>query len=56
MVIMSEQERINRRAVAKRVFEALCARYPEKYVALIQPSYLARTPVPRRQRDLIDID
>jgi hypothetical protein len=23
--------------VAKRVFDALCARFPDKYVALIQP-------------------
>ena len=26
-----------RRLVARRVFEALCAQYPEKYVALVQP-------------------
>ena len=26
-----------RRVVARRVFEALCAQYPEKYVALMQP-------------------
>ena len=45
-VTMTELVRINRRAVAKRVFEALCARYPEKYVALIQPSDPARTPLP----------
>ena len=27
----------NRRIVAKRLFEALCAQYPDKYIALIQP-------------------
>jgi hypothetical protein len=26
-----------RRVVARRVFDALCAQYPDKYVALIQP-------------------
>ena len=26
-----------RRLVARRVFEALCAQYPEKYIALVQP-------------------
>ena len=26
-----------RRVVARHVFDALCAKYPEKYVALIQP-------------------
>ena len=26
-----------RRFVARRVFEALCAQYPEKYIALMQP-------------------
>ena len=25
-----------RRLVARRVFEALCAQYPEKYIALVQ--------------------
>ena len=27
----------NRRIVAKRLFEALCAQYPDKYIVLIQP-------------------
>ena len=27
-----------RRLVARRVFEALCVQYPEKYIALVQPS------------------
>ena len=27
-----------RRLVARRVFEELCAQYPEKYIALVQPS------------------
>jgi len=35
MRTMTELERINRRAVAKRVFAALCAQYPDKYIALI---------------------
>ena len=26
-----------RRLVARRVFEALCTQYPEKYIALVQP-------------------
>jgi hypothetical protein len=32
-----EAETERRRLVARRVFEALCAQYPEKYVALVQP-------------------
>ena len=27
----------DRREIAKRIFDALCAKFPEKYVALIQP-------------------
>jgi hypothetical protein len=27
----------DRREVAKRIFDALCVKYPEKYVALVQP-------------------
>jgi hypothetical protein len=27
----------DRRAVAQRLFDALCGRFPDKYVALIQP-------------------
>ena len=27
----------DRREIAKRVFDALCAAYPEKYIALVQP-------------------
>jgi hypothetical protein len=26
-----------RRAIARRLFDALCAQYPDKYIALIQP-------------------
>jgi hypothetical protein len=26
-----------RRVIAKRLFDALCAQYPDKYIALIQP-------------------
>ena len=27
----------DRREIAKRIFDALCAKFPEKYVALVQP-------------------
>jgi hypothetical protein len=27
----------DRRVVARRLFDALCAQYPDKYIALIQP-------------------
>jgi hypothetical protein len=27
----------DRRAVARRLFDALCAQYPDKYIALLQP-------------------
>jgi hypothetical protein len=27
----------NRREIAKRIFDALCAKYPEKYIVLVQP-------------------
>lgn len=32
----------NRREIAKRIFDALCAKYPEKYIMLVQP----QTPIP----------
>ena len=32
-----EAKNERRRLVARCVFEALCARYPEKYIALVQP-------------------
>jgi hypothetical protein len=32
-----------KRAIARRLFDALCARHPEKYVALIQPADAAGT-------------
>lgn len=35
-----------RRAVAKRLFEALCAQYPDKYIALIQPRDVANELMP----------
>jgi hypothetical protein len=34
------------RYVAKRLFEALCAQYPGKYIALIQPRDVANEPLP----------
>jgi hypothetical protein len=30
-----------RHVVARRVFDALCARFPDKYIALIQPRAVA---------------
>ena len=35
--MIQEAKTERRRLVARRVFEALCAQYPEKYVALVQP-------------------
>ena len=32
----------NRREIAKRIFDTLCAKYPEKYIMLVQP----QTPIP----------
>ena len=32
----------NRREIAKRIFDALCAKYPGKYIVLVQP----QTPIP----------
>jgi hypothetical protein len=32
----------DRREIAKRIFDALCTHYPQKYVALVQP----RDPAP----------
>ena len=36
----------DRRVVAKRLFDALCAQYPDKYIALIQPSDAVDVPPP----------
>ena len=32
----------NRREIAKRIFDALCAKYPQKYIMLVQP----QAPIP----------
>jgi hypothetical protein len=32
----------DRREIAKRIFDALCAQYPQKYIALVQ----TRDPIP----------
>jgi hypothetical protein len=32
-----QQAENDRREIAKRVFDALCARYPDKYITLVQP-------------------
>jgi hypothetical protein len=34
---MTQREIEDRRVVARRLYEALCAQFPDKYVALIQP-------------------
>jgi hypothetical protein len=31
----------DRRVIAKRIYDALCDCYPDKYIALIQPSEVA---------------
>jgi hypothetical protein len=31
----------DRRVIAKRIYDALCGCYPDKYIALIQPSEVA---------------
>jgi hypothetical protein len=36
----------DRRIVAKRLFDALCAAYPDKYITLIQPRDVADVPAP----------
>jgi len=36
----------DRRAVARRLFDALCAQYPDKYIALIQPRDVANELLP----------
>jgi hypothetical protein len=33
-----------RRAVPERIFAALCAHYPERYVALVDPKVAANSP------------
>ena len=42
---MIEDRRIeDRRVVAHRLFDALCAQYPDKYIALIQPRNVEEGP------------
>ena len=36
----------DRRIVAKRLFDALCAQCPDKYIALIQPRDVTDVPLP----------
>jgi hypothetical protein len=38
---MTIAETEDRHVVARRVFDALCARFPDKHVALIQPRSVA---------------
>ena len=35
--VMTQREIEDRRVVARRLYEALCAQFPDKYIALIQP-------------------
>jgi hypothetical protein len=37
-----------RRDVARRLFAALCARYPDRYIALIEQPELSTSPAKRR--------
>jgi hypothetical protein len=38
----SQHESVQQRcAIAERIFAALCAQYPDKYIALIQPRDIA---------------
>jgi hypothetical protein len=39
-------EIVDRHAVARRLFDALCVQYPDKYIALIQPPDVASDPLP----------
>jgi hypothetical protein len=41
-----------RRAIGKRVFDALCEKFPDKYIALIQPRDVARGQQLRAASDL----
>jgi hypothetical protein len=36
----------DRRAIARRLFEALCPQFPDKYIALIQPRDDTNMPLP----------
>jgi hypothetical protein len=38
---MKKRTKEERRAVARRIFEALCARYPDRYIVLEQPKATA---------------
>ena len=40
----------DRRVVAKRLFDALCAQCPDKHIALIQPRDVTDPRYPRRNR------
>jgi hypothetical protein len=43
---MNSVEEDERRAVARRLFEALCALYPDRYVALSEPNAARDRPSP----------
>jgi hypothetical protein len=50
---MSQSAQNDRRAIAKRVFDALCAQFPDKYIALIQPPDLDGEPLPPTPRPVV---
>ena len=38
---MTSLTKEERRAVARRIFEALCEQYPDRYIALVEPEAAA---------------
>jgi hypothetical protein len=46
MITESAAEIEDRRVVARRLFGALCAQHPDKYIALIQPRDVANELLP----------
>jgi hypothetical protein len=43
---MNSLTKDERRAVARRIFEALCAQYPDRYIALVEQPGRAEPDVP----------
>ena len=52
MVVKRAAEIEDRRIVAKRLFDALCATYSDKYIALIQPREADAPLPPSRLRSI----
>jgi hypothetical protein len=44
-------EIVDRQAVARRLFDALCVQYPDKYIALVQPPDVASNLLPAPEID-----